>query len=76
MTDLINIAKECGAIDMVDLVTREYTGTKFTPDQLHATVEKVCGPLVEALQANILFYGAEENAAQAISDYIILMSKQ
>lgn len=43
MTDLLNIAKECGAI-------KTFRGITFTDHELQATVEKVCGPLVEALE--------------------------
>lgn len=54
MTDLLNIAKECGA-KRWKKTTNVWTGdyehiNHLTDDQLHATVEKVCGPLVEALK--------------------------
>lgn len=54
MTDLLNIAKECGALVMpkgaeVQAVTLKHAAVVLTPEELHATVEKVCGPLVDAL---------------------------
>jgi len=47
MTDLLNIAKECGALPLP--VSRNEQQYIFTEAQLHATVEQVCAPLVEAL---------------------------
>lgn len=51
MTDLLNIAKECGAvIARPDSDTSEVV---MSPAQLHATVEKVCGPIIEKAEAVI-----------------------
>lgn len=52
MTDLLNIAKECGAdIHYLNLGQQFHPiSVGMTPAKLHATVEKVCGPLVEALE--------------------------
>lgn len=49
MTDLLNIAKECGARENVTGINDEVL--VMTPDQLQATVEQVCKPAILVLEA-------------------------
>lgn len=52
MSKLIEIAKANGAdvAGYVDYDNSYKTTIEFTPDQLRATIEQVCAPLVYALQ--------------------------
>ena len=49
MNKLIEIAKANGAEPLICEIKGE--GVFITPDQLRATVEQVCAPLVEALKS-------------------------
>lgn len=51
MTDLLNIAKECGARENVTGINDAVL--VITEAQLQATVEQVCKPLVDALTAAV-----------------------
>lgn len=66
MTDLLNIAKECGGeFSMLLLPSGNTRYIELTEEQLHATVEKVCGPLVEALE----FYANKRNWSKDSQEY-------
>lgn len=66
MTDLLNIAKECGAKFFMVNYPNEYV--QIRDDQLHATVEKVCGPLDDALKAAPIV-SMFDNAEEFIAEY-------
>lgn len=79
MTDLLKIAKECGAVVMpkgtqIQPVTLKHAAVVLTPEELHATVEKVCLKMIDALEQYNT--GAGSIAFEALESYYSLMGKE